>query len=262
VVDHDDPVAGLLEAGDRARLEAGLGRARDYGFLGPGPVGDHLDRSLAMVAVVVAAASARRAAGRGGDTVGEDAWRSAVGKGGDGEDGGGRTSADMATDGASPVRALDLGSGGGVPGLVLALALPAWRWTLLDGSVKRTTWLEEAVDDLGLTTAVEVVTARAEEAGRSALRGAFDVVVARSFAGPAATAECAAPLLRWRGALVVTEPPGGDPGRWDRTGLERLGMELGVSVAQPVALQVLHQATACHERYPRRTGMPAKRPLW
>jgi 16S rRNA (guanine527-N7)-methyltransferase len=158
--------------------------------------------------------------------------------------------------------AVDLGSGGGLPGLPLAVANPAVQWILLDGSVTRCRWLTSAVSQLGLDDRVSVVAERAEVAGRSNLRGSADLVVARSFAAPAVTAECGAPFLRTGGRLVVAEPPGGQPGRWEVEGLETLGLALGPSVSEPTAYQVLQQTTPCPTRYPRRVGIPAKRPLF
>jgi 16S rRNA (guanine527-N7)-methyltransferase len=160
-------------------------------------------------------------------------------------------------------RALDLGSGGGVPGLVLALALPHVRWTLLDGMVRRTTFLQEAVDALDLAARVEVRTARAEEAGREpTLRGSYDLIVTRGFGPPPVTAECAAPLLAVGGQLVVSEPPGSEGDRWPEAGLAGLGLVLDAVVAGPPSFARLRSVEPPAERYPRRVGIPAKRPLW
>ena len=158
--------------------------------------------------------------------------------------------------------AVDLGSGGGLPGLPLALATPAVRWLLLDGSVTRVRFLAEAVERLGLVGRVSTLAARAEEAGRGSLRGTYELVVARSFGPPAVTAECAAPLLAVGGRLIVAEPPGGSPARWDPAGLDRLGLVAVETVTEPSSFQVLEQARPCPETYPRRVGVPAKRPLF
>lgn len=160
-----------------------------------------------------------------------------------------------------PARALDLGSGGGVPGLVLATTWPASTWVLLDAMVRRCAFLREAVADLELTGRVAVCEDRAERAGRDeAHRGAFDLVTARSFARPAVTAECAAPFLRVGGTLLVSEPPDA-PDRWD--GVAELGMEAGGLVVEAGAhIRVLAQRAPCSLRYPRRVGVPDKRPLW
>jgi 16S rRNA (guanine527-N7)-methyltransferase len=164
----------------------------------------------------------------------------------------------------APARALDLGSGGGVPGLVLASGPWAGAaWLLLDASERRCAFLAEVVAELGLGDHVEVRRDRAEVAGRDAgLRAAFDVVVARGFAPPAVTAECGAPFLRPGGNLVVSDPPAPDPDRWPADGLAAVGLTDDGSVAGPVHLRRLRQAVSCPDRYPRRDGMPAKRPLW
>jgi 16S rRNA (guanine527-N7)-methyltransferase len=165
--------------------------------------------------------------------------------------------------GAPPDRGVDLGSGGGVPGLVLALEWSTTTWVLLDASERRTEFLTDAVDELGLTGRVEVRRARAESAGRDpACRGHFDLVVARAFGSPAVTAECAAPLLRTDGVLVVSEPPAPSD-RWPAEDLALLGLEaLGRSGLPDAGVQVLQQVRPCPERYPRRVGIPSKRPLW
>ncbi|MDQ1358203.1 MAG: rRNA (guanine527-N7)-methyltransferase [Acidimicrobiaceae bacterium] len=162
-----------------------------------------------------------------------------------------------------PSAAVDLGSGAGIPGLVLALVWPASSWVLLDANVRRTGFLRDAVESLGLAERVEVLAARAEVAGRDpARRAAADLVVARAFGPPAVVAECAAPLLRPGGAMVVAEPPGGAPERWSVEGLGLLGLAESGRMSEPVALVRLEQVGACPDRYPRRIGIPLKRPLF
>lgn len=166
--------------------------------------------------------------------------------------------------GATPARAVDLGSGGGVPGLVLAVeSWPEAEVVLLDASQRRCTYLEVEAAALGVDDRVRVRWARAEEAGRDpALRGGADAVVARSFGPPAVTAECAAPLLAVGGALVVSDPPaGGD--RWDADALRTLGLVVERSaVVEGSSFTVLRQVEACPDRFPRRPGVPARRPLF
>ncbi|HMJ75158.1 MAG TPA: RsmG family class I SAM-dependent methyltransferase [Iamia sp.] len=167
--------------------------------------------------------------------------------------------------GATPDIVVDLGSGGGVPGLVLAVERwPAARITLLDASQRRCTYLELCVADLDLGDRLDVLWARAEETGRDpARRGAADAVVARSFGPPAATAECAAPLLRPGGALVVSEPPGGAGDRWDADGLGQLGLVLETTeVVEGATFTRLRQVEPCPDAFPRRPGVPARRPLF
>jgi 16S rRNA (guanine527-N7)-methyltransferase len=174
--------------------------------------------------------------------------------------------------GDPPGQALDLGSGGGLPGLVLALRWPTSAWTYLDANQRRTAFLAEAVSSLGIADRVDVQRGRAEEVGHDGrLRAQFDLVTARSFGPPAVTAECAAPFLRIGGVLIVSEPPD-DPDldfkdedvlapkvRWDGDGLARVGLELGLRVN---GCQVLQQREICPTRYSRRVGIPTKRPLF
>lgn len=162
-----------------------------------------------------------------------------------------------------PDHAVDLGSGGGLPGLVLAQSWPSSSWILLDANQRRTEFLRWAVETLGWSDRVKVRRQRAEDAGRDPLlRAAADLVVARSFGPPAVTAECAAPLLRSGGHLLVAEPPGGDPRRWPAQPLAKLGLRPDRAIVKPWAVQRLVQVEPCPDRYPRRSGIPAKRPLY
>jgi 16S rRNA (guanine527-N7)-methyltransferase len=156
---------------------------------------------------------------------------------------------------------VDLGSGGGVPGLVIAVERPDLEVVLVDAMAKRCRFLRSAVAALGLDARVRVVEGRAEEVGRGVLRAGADAVTARSFGPPAATAECAAPLLRVGGRLLVSEPPSG-PIRWPEAGVAELGLRVAARLADGPRLQVLEQVTPCPERFPRRVGVPAKRPLF
>lgn len=155
---------------------------------------------------------------------------------------------------------LDLGSGGGVPGLIIAEARPDLEVVLLDSLERRVALLSEAVVAMGWQGRVSTELARAEETGRSPLwRGQLDAVTARSFGPPATVAECAAPLLRVNGLLVVSEPPE-ETDRWEAEGLDLLGLvDEGVPVS---GMRRLRQTVLCPEAYPRRVGLPAKRPLF
>ncbi len=164
-----------------------------------------------------------------------------------------------------PARAVDLGAGGGLPGLVLAaLIWPDTHWVFVEAQQKRGVFLTEAVSDLGLEHRVDVLIERAEVVGRDeAHRGQYDLVVARSFGRPAVVAECAAPLLRVGGSLVVSEPPAGSEGRWSAEGLTELGFGAVVpSVADGNHLVRCPLASPTPDRYPRRVGQPTKRPLF
>jgi 16S rRNA (guanine527-N7)-methyltransferase len=206
-----------------------LDAAREWGFLGPGPVVRHVRHARAFARAVEQQV--------GGPVVG---------------------------------KVLDLGSGGGLPGLVMAVEWPQAHLVLLDSSSRRADFLRQAVIDCGLAGQVEVVCGRAEEVARDPdRRSSFDIVVARSFAAPAVTAECAAPFLKVGGCLAVSEPPG-DPardrstgsGRWTVEGLAILGLEPVVATGDDFGFQLMTLRTACPERFPRRTGVPQKRPLF
>jgi 16S rRNA (guanine527-N7)-methyltransferase len=135
--------------------------------------------------------------------------------------------------------ALDLGSGAGLPGLLLAWAWPDSTWVLLDSNHRKATWLGHTVEALGLSARVSVLCERAEVVGRSSLRHRAKLVTARGFASPAATAECAAPLLEAGGQLLVAEPParpGDHTNRWPATGLAQLGPHLPAQPPSPPSL--------------------------
>ena len=163
-----------------------------------------------------------------------------------------------------PRQVVDLGSGGGIPGLVLAGAWPEAMVRLLDSNERRSLFLASAIAILGFDGRVVVGHARAEEAGRDpAWRGQADLVVARSFGPPAVTAECAAPLLAVGGRLVVSEPPNEPGERWPAAGLAALGMRPVSRFEQAFSrFQILRQEEPCPEIFPRRVGVPAKRPLF
>ncbi|MGH9104206.1 MAG: 16S rRNA (guanine(527)-N(7))-methyltransferase RsmG [Acidimicrobiales bacterium] len=215
---------------DLCALSGLLAEARRRGFLGRVPPSDHIDHALGFAEVV----------------------------------------------GAPPADLIDLGSGAGLPGLVLALRWRGARVTLVDSNARRTALLEEAVARLRIGGRVQVRTARAEALGHDMkLRGSASLVTARAFAKPSATAECAAGLLAIGGRLVVSEPPAASwgapgtgagpeplPGRWPAA-LAVLGLWADApSTARGYGFQLLVQVEPCPARYPRRDGVPAKRPLF
>jgi 16S rRNA (guanine527-N7)-methyltransferase len=162
-------------------------------------------------------------------------------------------------------RWLDLGSGGGLPGLVLAVDYPETAWTLLDSAEKRTVFLASCVASLDLGSRVTVHRGRAEDAGRDpGLRERFDGVVARSFGPPAVTAECGAPFLRVGGVLAVSEPPEAELSvRWPAAALAVLGLERRGSVEGRAAhITILELVAPIPADMPRRNGVPAKQPLF
>lgn len=162
-------------------------------------------------------------------------------------------------------RVLDLGSGGGVPGLVLARHRSDLEVVLVDGMERRCRFLVSAAQQLGLEDRVTVICGRAEElAHRPELRGQFDTVVARSFGPPAVTAECGTGFVRRPGGtLLVSEPPEPSPDRWSVEGLQRLALELGNEVHNGVTgIRVLRATVPLDPQLPRRVGIPSKRPMF
>ncbi len=198
-----------------AELLAVLERSRHLGFLGPGPVEEHIHHADGFLAGL---------------------------------------------DGVAGL-VVDLGSGGGVPGLVVAMARPDLELVLVDAAAKRCRFLEQSVEALELDARVRVMEGRAEVIGRGPLRGTAMAVLARSFAAPAPTAECAAPLLNAGGILLVSEPPD-DDGRWPAAGLRQLGLAPGPLVSEAPRVRRLDLVASCPDTYPRRDGIPAKRPLF
>lgn len=160
---------------------------------------------------------------------------------------------------ATSGRMLDLGSGGGVPGLLLAAALPTSSWVLLDNHRRRTSFLSRVVADLGWGGRVEVLRAPAEQAAHDPrYRGRFAAVVSRSFGPPATTAECGAAFLVTGGRLLVAEPPAPDPARWPDDGLAVLGLRqlAGGSIA------VLQRIAEPRADVPRSWRALERHPRW
>ena len=200
-----------------------LSVSRTFGFLGPGPVDDHVAHAEGFRLAIIAGAECL---------------------------------------GTSPTRFVDLGTGGGVPGLPLMLDFAESTWTFLDSSEKRMEAVQDLLHQMGLADRCAIRTGRAEELARTVdLRGKADVVVARGFAGPAVTAECAAPLLKVGGMLVVSEPPIAS-NRWSESGLAELGLSELLRIDAPYRFFVAEQIRDCPDRFPRRTGIPGKRPLF
>jgi 16S rRNA (guanine527-N7)-methyltransferase len=166
--------------------------------------------------------------------------------------------------GTEPDGFCDLGTGGGVPGLVLAALWPKSRGALVESAARRCAALEGWSRDLGSEDRVEVLHGRAEHwAHVEGYREAFQVVTARSFARPAITAEMAAGLVRVGGVLVVSDPPDAPSERWPADALANLGF----GPAQPVIERAVHFSCISKVRradptIPRSEGKPAKRPLW
>lgn len=162
------------------------------------------------------------------------------------------------------LRVLDLGSGGGVPGLVLASWFPSIRWVLLDVHRRRTSFLARAVADLGWAERVAVVHREATEAGRDPrLRGRFLVVTSRSFGPPARAAECGVPFLVDDGWLLVADSPEQRSERWPAEGLALLGLHDGGDERSGMGtVRILRRRGPLSHLIPRTRRNIEQRPLW
>lgn len=164
-------------------------------------------------------------------------------------------------------RLLDIGSGAGFPGIPLAVARPDLQVFLLESTAKKCDFLTYCAQYLHLDN-VEIVAKRAEEAGRSELRGSFDVVTARAVANLATLAEYALPLLKQGGFLLAMKGS-----NWQqelaeaKAALQQLGGEFVQAEEQHLpggesrATLLISKAKPTAEKFPRRTGIPAKKPL-
>lgn len=165
-------------------------------------------------------------------------------------------------------RMVDLGPGGGFPGVPMAMAEPALHLIAIEAQERRCTFLRtllEAVDVDG-----EVIHARAEEAGRApALRASCDLAVARALAALPVLVEYALPLLREGGILAAPKGSRVDDEIADAAGaLAALGGTIEDVIALPLGADVPEQRVVLirrtgplDDRYPRRAGVPSKRPL-
>jgi len=174
----------------------------------------------------------------------------------------------MTTD-VSRVRVMDVGSGAGLPGIPLKIALPQIRLTLLESVGKKTVFLSHLVNALGLED-VEVVTGRAEEVAHlSSFREKFDVTISRGVAGMATLCELCLPFCRIAGIFIAQKK--GDIDQ-EVTQAEKAMALMGGQVLQVRRvdlpeladnryLVVVKKVSATPSRYPRRPGMPGKRPL-
>jgi 16S rRNA (guanine527-N7)-methyltransferase len=118
---------------------------------------------------------------------------------------------------------VDLGSGGGVPGLVIAWARPDLRLVLVDRRTTRADHLCRLVNRLGAADRIEVVAADAAALPRL-IDLPVDAVVARGLGPPTQTLRLAAPLLARDGLLVVSEPPDPPRDRWPKSAVEAAGL--------------------------------------
>jgi len=163
---------------------------------------------------------------------------------------------------------LDVGTGAGFPGLPVKIMLPAVRLALLESVAKKTAFLQHLAGRLGLKD-VTVVNGRAEEAAhRGEFRESFDIVVSRGLAKLPAAVELTLPFCRV-GGLAVAQKKGDIKAEIDAAAraIDLLGGKLASVKEVPLRpldtrlLVVVEKVAPTPSRYPRRPGLPAKRPL-
>jgi 16S rRNA (guanine527-N7)-methyltransferase len=166
-------------------------------------------------------------------------------------------------------RVLDLGTGGGIPGVLLAIACPDVSFTLLDATGKKLAAVNEITSALGVTN-VETLHARAEEAAHNdAWRGIFTVVTARAVSSLSALIELGLPFLKLQGKLLL--PKGIDIADELRSA-EKAGQIVGGKIASSnvlpdngshveTTLVVIEKNRSTPVVYPRRSGLPSRQPL-
>ncbi|KAG8094294.1 hypothetical protein GUJ93_ZPchr0012g19158 [Zizania palustris] len=164
---------------------------------------------------------------------------------------------------------IDVGSGAGLPGLILAVARPSWKFTLLESMRKRCSFLEHIVEVMGLSN-VDVVCDRAENVGQSPdFREAYDVAVARAVAELNVLVEYCLPLVRVDGLFIAAK--GHDPHdeiNSAKTAVHKLGASM-LEVCDVESMGPHGKRTAVvylkeritPKKYPRHPGTPSKMPL-
>ena len=170
---------------------------------------------------------------------------------------------------APPTSLIDVGTGAGFPGIILKIVVPNLRITLVESVAKKAEFCQHVVDTLQLD-GVQVLTARAEEVGQMSLhRQQYDWAVARAVAALPVLAEYLIPLVRVGGRILAQK---GENGPAEAQTAEYAIRVLGGCLHQiyPVSLPgvaderylvVIDKIAATPPLYPRRVGLPAKKPL-
>ena len=163
-------------------------------------------------------------------------------------------------------RVVDVGSGGGLPGLPLKIVRPDLEVVLVEADGDKAAFLVNACAQLGLH-GVEIVNRRAEEAARDPrLREAFDLAVARALAPMPVLVELCLPFVRVGGRLLAQKTEAEDVGAAGHA-IEVLGGGPPRVVAAPSSVRrsgtivVVEKVAATPDAYPRRAGRPARKPL-
>ncbi len=184
---------------------------------------------------------------------------------------------DAAPGAGTPARVIDVGSGGGLPGLPLAICRPDCSFTLLDSTAKKCDFLEHCARELDLSN-VRVVCARAEQAGHDrgkkidrggescregALRESFDLVTARAVGRLATLLELTVPFARVGGLCALTKGQKADEELHEAKGAMRLlhAAHAGTVDTPTGRVVVFEKLRPTPKNYPRPAGEPKRKPL-
>ena len=163
-------------------------------------------------------------------------------------------------DDSSVLRGLDVGSGAGIPGLLLAWQLPQSSWTLMDSSLRRCEFGSDAVEALQLSDRVQVVHGRSDEQLVDVPRATMDIVTARLLGNPAETLELCAPYCR-PGGLLVVSIASRDRKVW-RSAADVTGVDsVALSDHDGNVFAAISIGHGLDPRFPRRPKARARRPL-
>ena len=163
-----------------------------------------------------------------------------------------------------PASIADVGSGGGVPAIPLALVMPDHRFTLIEATAKKAEFLKAAAEALDARN-IDVVADRAEVLGqdRHAMRERFDIVTARALGRLNVALELCAPLCKITGRLVLVKGQrAAEELEEARPAMEQLGVAHAGTIDTPTGrLVVLEKISRTPRTYPRPSGEPKRKPL-
>jgi 16S rRNA (guanine527-N7)-methyltransferase len=172
--------------------------------------------------------------------------------------------------GDHPSRLIDIGSGAGFPGVPLKIACPGIDLTLVESVNKKAAFLHHLVDRLKLDR-LEVVAGRAETlAHDERYREQFDIAICRAVAGLATLAELSLPFCAVGGRFIAMKKGGiGDEVASSEKAIDMLGgklagvrpVELDEFGGDERSLVIIDKLSPTSDKYPRRPGIPRKRPL-
>lgn len=164
----------------------------------------------------------------------------------------------------SPVSVIDVGSGGGVPAIPLAVVLPDVRFTLVEATGKKVEFLRKSARELGLRN-VRVLNERAEKLGQDhrVHREKYDLAMARALGHLAVVVELCGPLVRPGGVMIAVKGAKADQELDEaKDALGMVGLRHVQTIETPTGrLVILEKTTRTPRLYPRRDGEPARVPL-